>query len=229
MPRIISVLIFLMVAIMAIGIQSCSDDDPTPIPVVSVTFEDLDADYAPFEPVVGPPTGPPKRIGETKEYTFFSFKTGQIVANGDSATANWDIAFRSTSIIINSGTSGPGTTTAQVVQGVFDEIDEAPESGYLSDNVAAAPPAFVVSASPLIPGMLATNQWWQNGGTATSTIVTPIAGQVIVVKTGDNRYAKLEILSYYKGAPATPNNTTDQDRHYTFRYVYQPNDSRKFE
>ena len=216
---------FAIIFSFSLAISSCSDDDPAPIPVVSTTVSDLDADYAPFEQIVGPPTGPPKRIGETNKFTFFNFATGQIVDNADSATANWDIGFRHSEIIFNGGTSGPGTAVAQVVQGIFDELNEAPEAGYKSDN----DPTFVVASSPLPPGAPAANYWWQNGGSGSSTIVSPIAGQIIVVKTSQNRYAKMEILSYYKGAPASPNNTEDLDRHYTFRYVYQPNDTRKFE
>ncbi|MEQ9591340.1 MAG: HmuY family protein [Cyclobacteriaceae bacterium] len=217
---------FVIISSFSLAISSCSDDDPAPIPVVSTTFSDLDADYAPFEPIMGPPTGPPKRIGETNEFTFFDFATGQIVSNADSATANWDIGFRRTEIIFNSGSSGPGTTTGQIVQGIFDELSEAPETGFKSDDETSGN---VISSSPNVDIDNPANFWWRNGGSGSSTIVSPIAGQVIVVKTSQNRYAKMEILSYYKGAPSTPNNMTDLDRHYTFRYVYQPNDTRVFE
>ena len=56
----------------------------------------------------------------------------------------------------------------------------------------------------------------------------PTAGKIIVAKTSDGRYAKMEILSYYKDAPATPT-FNNEARYYTFRYVYQPNDTRSFE
>ncbi|MFZ1808816.1 MAG: HmuY family protein [Cyclobacteriaceae bacterium] len=208
----------------SLGMVSCSDDDPAPVPVVSTTFSDLDADYAPFEPITGPPTGPPKRIGETNKFTFFSFSTGEIVANTDSATANWDIGFRRSQIIFNSGVSGSGSTTALMLEGIFDEIVEAPADGYSSDTANEA----VISSSPENPSATA-NYWWFNSGSGSSTVVAPIAGRVILVKTSQNRYAKMEILSYYKGAPTAPDNVDDKDRHYTFRYVYQPNDTRKFE
>jgi hypothetical protein len=207
-----------------LGLFSCSDDDPAPIPVVSTIFSDLDADYAPFEPITGPPTGPPKRIGETNEFTFFSFATGEIVANTDSATSNWDIGFRRSEIIFNSGANGPGNTTALMLEDIFDEVLEAPADGYASDTDNEN----VISSSPQNTGAPA-NYWWFNSGSGSSTVVAPIAGRVIVVKTSQNRYAKMEILSYYKGAPAAPDNMADEDRHYTFRYVYQPNDTRKFE
>jgi len=204
---------------------SC-DDEPTPQPVVAQTIRDLNADYA---PLVFNSSGPPTRPGETGKFTLFNFKTGEIVPNTELNSTRWDIGFRATSLIFNSGSSGPGTVVAQIQNGIFDEITEAPESGYASDNGTAAPPLFVISPSPQPPGSsVLTNQWWRNGGSNTSTIVTPIAGRIIFVRTGDNRFVKMEILSYYKGAPAAPNNITDPDRHYTFRYIYQPNETRAF-
>lgn len=214
------------IALGAFTLSGCKDD-PSLEPVVSVTYNDLDADYAPL--VFGSnPTVPPTRPTQKRKYTFFSFKTGQIVPNSDSASTKWDIGFRATSIILNGGTSGPGSAAAIVQKGIFDELREAPETGYVLDN--ALTNAFAISSSPFVSGVsTTTNNWWFNAGTSTSTIIAPLAGQVILVRTNDNRYAKLEILSYYKGAPATVNNLTDLDRYYTFRYVYQPNDTRSFE
>jgi len=51
---------------------------------------------------------------------------------------------------------------------------------------------------------------------------------VIFLKTAEGKYAKLEILSYHKGAPAAPIPTSEA-RHYTFRYVYQPDGSTKLD
>jgi hypothetical protein len=207
------------------SLVSCSNNDPAPVPLSAITFKDLNADYAPL--VFGSPTAPPTRPAEKKKYTFFSFKTGQIVANADSATLKWDIGFRSTSIIFNGGTSGPGAAGAIVQQGLFDEIKEAPTSGYVLDNKTNN--QFAVSSAPFVAGVsTTTNNWWLNSGTQTSTIVSPIAGKVIIVKTADGRYAKMEILSYYKGAPANVNNLTDLDRYYTFKYVYQPENKPNF-
>ncbi len=218
---ILSVLVLCVVGFLF----SCSNNDPAPVPLSAITFKDLNADYAPL--VFGSPSAPPTRPAEKKKYTFFSFKTGQIVVNADSATLKWDIGFRSTSIIFNGGTSGPGAAGAIVQQGLFDEIKEAPTSGYVLDNKTNN--QFAVSSAPFVAGVsTTTNNWWLNSGTQTSTIVSPIAGRVIIVKTADGRYAKMEIQSYYKGAPATVNNLTDLDRYYTFKYVYQPENKSNF-
>jgi hypothetical protein len=197
---------------------SCSNDDPAPTVLSAVVFKDLNADYA--LQVFG--AGQPTRPTQKNKFTFFSFKTGQVVSVSDSSKSTiWDIGFQGTNIIFNGGTSGPGVGGAIVQQGIFDEVKEAPATGYVQDNKPTG--QFAVSARPFVQGTTTTtNNWWLNSGTQTSTIVSPIAGRVIIVKTADGRYAKMEILSFYKGAPAVINNMTDLDRHYTFRYVYQP-------
>ena len=206
----VSVLFVGIVALMV----SCSDDDPVLEPVVAVTISNLEADPATgFNPNTGQP------IGTTGKFKLFSFESGATVSNSDSVTTKWDIGFRGTTIIVNGGKSGPGSAQAQIVTGIFDEVTEAPETGYASDNGTTY-------AIPTGSG----NGWYNaaGGGPSSPTIITPIAGRVIVVKTATGRYAKLEILSYYKDAPASPTGT-EPARYYTFRFVYQPNDSRKFE
>ena len=213
----------------ALAMSSCSNNDPAPVALTAVTFKDLNADYAPLVFSTNPAI-PPSRPAEKKKYTFFSFKTGQLVASADSASSKWDIGFRSTSIILNGGTSGPGMAGVVVQQGIFADISAAPASGFVQDNYnyLARTGKFAISSSPLASGATASNQWWYNAGSNTSTVITPIAGQVFIIKTADGRYAKMEILSYYKGAPATVNNLSDLDRYYTFRYVYQPGNTNSF-
>lgn len=207
-----------LLAISSIAFVSCSDDETTPRQVVATTFTNLQADPGTgFNPETGQPTG------TTGKFTFFSFETGEVVPNADSATAKWDLGFRATTIIVNSATSGPGTTQVQLVNGIFDELAEAPVDGYISDNdpspIAGAPNANL--AIPTGSGQ----GWYTYDGAA--MVNKPTAGKIIVVKTSDGRYAKMEILSYYKDAPPTPT-FNNEARYYTFRYVYQPNESRKF-
>mgnify|MGYP000494908585 CR=1 FL=1 len=124
-------------------------------------------------------------------------------------------------IIVNSPTSGPGTSMVQILNGIFDELVEALTEGYKSDDKNA----LIKYAIPTGSG----NGWYTatGGGPGTPTIVKPIAGKIILVKTADNRYAKMEILSYYKDAPSNPTGT-EPSRYYTFRYVYQPNETNSF-
>ena len=212
------------------GIMACSNNDPAPAVLSAIKFKDLNADYAPLvfstDPLV-----PPTRPTQKKKYTFFSFKTGQVIAIADSSKSTaWDIGFRSTSIIVNGGTSGPGVGGVIVQQGIFANIKTAPLIGYVQDayNSITKSGTFAISSSPLASGAIATNQWWYNSGTNQSTIVSSIAGQVFIIKTADGRYAKMEISSYYKGAPVVVNNRSDLDRYYTFRYVYQPGNTANF-
>lgn len=204
--------------IAAVFALSACKDDPQPDPIVATTIADLPAD-----PATGFDSGTGQPTGYTSKFTFFSFKTGAIVDHADSATNKWDLGFRASTIIVNSATSGPGTSQVQIVNGIFDDITEAPAEGYKSDNdpspIGGAPNANL--AIPTGSG----NGWYTYDGTA--QVNKPTAGKVILVKTSEGRYAKMEILSYYKGAPPSPT-YTNTPRYYTFRYVYQPNDSKSF-
>jgi hypothetical protein len=224
MKMVKSILFSLLVLGVVISFTSCSNNDPAPVALAAITFKDLNADYAPQVLVPGQR---PTRPTQKNKYTFFSFKTGQLVVNSDSASTKWDIGFQGTNIVFNGGSSGPGVGGAIVQSGIFDEISEAPTDGYIQDNKTTR--QFAVSSSPFIQGVtMTTNNWWLNSGTPESTIVSPIAGRVIIVKTADGRYAKMEILSFYKGAPAKVDNINDLDRHYTFRYIYQPGNTNTF-
>ena len=55
-------------------------------------------------------------------------------------------------------------------------------------------------------------------------LITPTPGKILVFRTADGKYAKVEILSYYKDSPPTPDYRFSQGRYYTFNYIYQPNE-----
>lgn len=117
----------------------------------------------------------------------------------DSA-AGWDLAFRNTTISVNG--------SALVLTGVnFDTLAQAPESGYANGTVPT---------------------WYDYLMDGSHTIL-PKLGAVIVVRTADGKYAKIQVMSYYKDAPAAPVGTVDEPRYYTFRYVLQNDGSRNFE
>lgn len=196
-----------LIAVALITLASCQKDDPAPVTILSETVSNLPADppTGGYDPMSGQP------IGVTKKFTLFSFKTGAVVANADSATAQWDLGFNGTTIITNSGTSGPGTAGAQVVNGIFDELIAAPEDGYGTDDKTTVPATYAIPRG--------SGNGWYNYNPATN-VISPIAGRVIIVKTSEGKFAKMEILSYYKDSPAAPS-STDIDRHYSFRYVYQ--------
>lgn len=205
-----------LLAVAAFGLAACDGSDPIdPTPLAASTAADIPAD-----PATGhdPNTGAP--IGTTNQFTFYSLREGRIVLSStaenraDSASTDWDIAFRGTTIRINGGTSGPGMGGAQVLTAAFDEVTEAPADGYTQDTAGA----------PAIPTG-SGNGWY----TYANNVVSATPGRVLIIRTADGRYAKVRILGYYRGNPATVDPNTAQDRYYTFEYIFQPDGSRNFE
>ena len=172
----------------------------TPPTNTGILIKDLPADPAQyFEP-----NGTP--IGVTGKFTFFSFSIGKIIPNADSATIKWDIAFRATTILCNSGSSGPGKTGVILQKNTFENATSAPTTGYNIDS----------PGSPAVP-IGSGKGWYMVNGQP--TVITPIPGVIFFIKTTDEKYIKMEILSYYKGAPTPPQNLNEA-RYYTFRYLY---------
>ncbi|MDQ3140823.1 MAG: HmuY family protein [Bacteroidota bacterium] len=204
-----SKLIYLFLTINLFLIACNEADDANTTSIRAVTIKNLPAD-----PPTGydPATGRP--IGETGKFTFFRLSDSSIVSNADSATNKWDIAFRSSTIIVNSGTSGPGNGGAYVFNGAFTDVLQVH-----SDSI------FYVDAAP---NQFAIGKTWYNYDGA-AMVFAPKPGKTIVIRSAEGKYAKLEILSYYKDAPISPNAFSDQARFYTFRYVYQADGTKKFE
>ncbi|QNE39902.1 hypothetical protein F1C16_10200 [Hymenobacter sp. NBH84] len=191
-----------------LGLTACSDDsdDTNAVaPALEVKTASNLMPAAGGTTSTGQPATP-------KHYAFYSLATGKEVSYTDSASTKWDIAVRSTTILVNGGTSGPGKGSAQVVDGLFTEITEAPATGYKQDTNTG-------KAIPTGSG----NGWYSYN--STTHLITPIAGKVIMLQTADGKYAKMEVVSYYKDAPATPTAASPSGC-YTFRYMYQPDGSR---
>lgn len=151
-------------------------------------------------------------------FAFFSLERNETVSLADSATNKWDIAFRSTTILTNSGTSGPGAGGAFIQRSVsFDAYTTIPNDSTFRTDAATIPSYAIPTGS---------GNGWYNYNTTTN-VITPIPGIVIVVRTATGKYAKVEILSYYKDAPATPT-SADVPRYYTLRFIYQPDNSKNF-
>jgi len=202
-----SVLLFGVAGALSACDGSGPDVDPQPIDAQRVS--DLAAD-----PIVGIDSTTGQPVG-TGRFTFYSLRENAVVPSSDSATASWDIALRGTTILVNGGTSGPGAGAAQVWTGVFDDLLEAPADGYAVDAAAG-------NAIPIGSG----NGWYNYNPPL--NLITPIPGRVIVLRTADGRYAKISVLSYYRGAPAAPDATTHEARYYTFDFVLQEDGTRSF-
>jgi len=207
----------ILASVLTFTLFACSKKSDMPVvnntPVTAIV-KDLVADT-----VLGvdPKTGP----YSAGKYTYYSIENNAIVASADSATTKWDLAFLSTRILTNGGTSGSGKGGAFIYKGLFDDIKTiAPDSVFKTD---AAPVYAITTGSD--------KGWYHYDGQ--TNLITPIAGRVLVIKTASGKYAKLEILSYYKGGVTLSPTASDADkltkqRYYTFRFTYQPNGTTTF-
>jgi hypothetical protein len=147
----------------------------------------------------------------TKSYIYFSLASGKEVAATEAKTKKWDLGFSKTTIAVNSGTSGPGTAGAQILEKPFDQITEAPKDSYKTDGESGS----------AIPGG-SGNSWYKYDMSVHA--ILPIVGRTILVKTNDGKFAKIEIISYYKGAPEDV--PTEESSYFTFRYALSDADGR---
>ena len=184
---------------------SCSNDDedvaPAAVTLETKMFSNL---YAPQTGGQGQPVG--------GAFTKFSFSQNATVTND-----SWDIAFRGTTIIVNGGvaigiTDEPtrtGNAAVSIVSNTLDAVTTIPNaSTFMQDGANTY-------AIPTGSG----NGWYNYN--AIANLITPIAGKIFVIRTHDGKYAKMEIISYYKDAPASPD-AASLTRYFTFKYVYQP-------
>ncbi|MCY4299628.1 MAG: DUF2730 family protein [Flavobacteriaceae bacterium] len=177
--------------------------------IISKKIEDLFAPAAAVTNQQGPPPPP------SGKFVKFSFATGETTTSD----TQWDIAFRTTTILVNGGSKTgsndeperTGQGGAYIVDGLFNEVNIVDESIFKQDT----------KEGPAIP--TGSGNGWYNYQPPPTNLINPIPGKVLVFKTHDEKYAKVEILSFYKGAPNQPNAITDEARYYTFNYVYQPN------
>ncbi|MBK6611106.1 MAG: HmuY family protein [Sphingobacteriales bacterium] len=192
-----SVFLFLVICLAA----ACKKEE-TLVPVLETkTFSNL---YAPQTGGQGQPVG--------GDFIKFSFLHGTTVTDD-----SWDVAFRGATILVNGGTLigiadepiRTGIGAISIVTNSLDAVKEVPESSTFKQDGAN---------TYAIP--TGSDNGWYNYN-STTNLITPLAGKVFVVKTHDGKYAKFEIISYYKDAPTSPD-ATSLSRYYTFRYVYQP-------
>lgn len=200
---------YLKLILLLLVFAACDSDDDGPV-LLEVSSDTVSNLFA-------PQTGGQDQGPISGEFTKFDFATG---LETTSAT-DWDIAFRGTAIIINGGVSlgtidepeRSGNGAAYIATGTFASINEVNSSMFVQDS----------DTGYAIPG--GSGNGWYTYEFMTNTI-EPIPGRVLVIRTRDNRYAKMEILSYYKDAPdvITPEIAANDLRYYTFNYVYQPNE-----
>ncbi|MCC6398320.1 MAG: HmuY family protein [Bacteroidetes bacterium] len=195
-----------LVALFCVLISSCKEDE-----IVEPTGDVSQAAVVMLKDI------PADSSGTSGQFTYVRLRDSLLVSLSDSNTTGWDIAFRSTTIRINAGLSGPGQGGALVLHNCdFDTLSRVPATGYAVDSTAR--PATLGLAVPTGSG-----KGWYNYNPSTN-IIAPIPGVVLALRTADGKFAKVQILNYYRGAPAVPS-ATDSPRYFTIRYVYQADGS----
>lgn len=189
---------FLPVALAAAALvlSACDTNDDEPGLTATTRVSNIAADPNTGVGSDGRPTG------STGRFTFYSLRENKIIANSDSASTKWDIAFRAATIMANQTAGAQGGILVR--KGAFAEITAAPDTVY----------------APSVSG----SQWY----TYANAVVTPTPGRTLVVKTADGKYAKIQILSYYKDQTASTTDAT-ASRYYTFDFVLQNDGTTSFQ
>lgn len=165
----------------------------------------------------------PADTGSTGSFTFINLSTGEIVT--DSASTSWDLGFAATTIITNSGISGPGNGGAYILNNIsFDDVTEVPSNITFNQDDAADDLA--------IPS--GSGNGWYNYDPQLFAIF-PIDNTTILVRTATGNFAKIEILSYYEGNPNVNDpaflnpGTRSASRYYTLRVSLNEDGGTSFE
>jgi HmuY protein len=158
-----------------------------------------------------PVTGSVQNLDASSDDTFvkYNFAKKSVVSGDD-----WDVAFQSTTILVNAGQKTSSNEPARsgkggmyLATGLFDEQNDFKDDLLKKDG----PKDHAVMTG-------SGNGWYTYNHNA--HIITPISGRVFMIKTHDGHWAKMEISSYYKDSPKAPNYQTSESRYYNFRYTY---------
>ena len=183
--------------------SSCEKSSPQLIDEDVITFVELNASQYNINILDSLATG---------KFEKFSFSEGDTV-NHD----NWDVAFSGTTIIVNGGDSYNvnqperiGNAAVYIDIGVMSDIKTVDVGKLIQDNEEG--PA-------IIDDLGISGQGWASYD-MNAHILSPIPGRILVFRTHDNKYAKMEILYFYDTDNPQPSEG-DFGGFYTFNYVYQ--------
>jgi hypothetical protein len=192
------------------------------VPVENPVLNTITVTDLPSDTIIGVNSITMQPFGAGK-YTFYSLERNQIVANSDSATNKWDIAFSGTRILTNSGTSfNAGIGGGFVFQGIFDNLNSISVDSIF--KIDAAPSSYAITFG-------SGRAWYSYDGP--TNLINIIPGRVLCIKTASGKYAKVEMLNYYKGGTTPLPSASDAEkftkqRFLKFRYIYQPNGTKLF-
>ena len=161
--------------------------------------------------------------GAPAKNVYFSFTSNNTVESSQQLTGNWDVAFSNiynSYVTINNGTNQNSPGYGNTVQGAlyivnqpFDSVKTVPAASTLNVNGSVGMDGY---PSASWPGWYLYN--------STTHILTTIQGKTLVVKLASGKYAKLEMISLYKGSPASPSLSTPVP-YLSFRYWVQQDGS----
>ena len=166
----------------------------------------------------------------TGPFTKFSFSEG-VEVQGD----NWDIAFRNSKIIVNGGTdsdttqpSRTGDAAAYRIDGLMDQITSVNLALLKQDGDNAGmfgTTAIIDDQGQVFPPAVEPLGWSLYNHQDNK--LNPAPGKILVFRTHDNKYAKMEILYFYDSPDPEPSEG-DYGGFYTFNYVYQADGTTTF-
>jgi len=153
----------------------------------------------------------------TGNFVKFSFSEGNTVTHD-----NWDVAFRGTTLIVNGGEKAhndqpdrTGNAAVYIATGSMSAIDSVDVTKLLQDNSSGS----AILKNIMIDDLGVSGQGWASYSFSTP-LFSPRAGRILVFRTHDNQYAKMEIIYFYDSLnPDT--GSGDIGGFYTFNYVYQ--------
>ena len=139
-----------------------------------------------------------KNLDAKSKTAFFNLETGKEVKE----TESWDLAFKATTIKLNSTETAKSKVAAIILKGTtFEKVDKAPATGYQEDTQ---------STSGIPSG---SGNGWYTYDMGTHQVL-PIQDRVFVVKTNTGKFVKLKIESYYLNG-----DEAEETGYYTFKYV----------
>jgi hypothetical protein len=155
---------------------------------------------------------------------YFSFTTNAKVDTSQKQTTAWDIAFAreyNSYVSINNGSNssslgygGTGKGAMVIVNQAYDKVTEAPADAEFTSN-----------------GVTAVG--WDSGNgngwyfyDLKTHIAVPVKNRTFVLRTAEGKYAKVELVSMYKGAPNVVTDLNWPTPYFTFRYYVQQDGSR---
>ena len=165
-------------------------------------------------------------VGSGKPFApvFFSFSTNAIVDSSRKQSADWDIAFAreyNSYLSVNNGSSsasfgsgGPGRGALLVVNQNYNNVSTAPSDEEFTRNG--------IDAAGWDSGN--GNGWYFYD--LNTHIAVPIKNRTYILRTADGKYAKLELVSMYRGAPSVVTDLDWPAPYLTFRYFVQQDGSR---